>query len=554
MGSILGIGLPIIIVAVVVLIVLLLVMGYVKAPPDTAFIISGLRNKTVIGKAAIRIPFFERIDKVSLKLIPIDVKTSSAVPTADYINIRVDAVVNVKVSDDPSKLKLAAQNFLNQKPEYIAMVAREVLEGNMREIVGQMRLEEMVSDRQKFAEQVKTNAEPDLAGMGLDVISFNVQNFIDDNQVIENLGVDNIVQISKNAAVSRANAEKEIAVAQAQAAKEANDAKVASELEIANAKAKAAKEKAIVQAQASKEAQEAQIAADTQIALKQNELDIQKAELQREVDTKQAIADAAKGIQSEEQRKVKEIATANANLARQEKEIELKEREVAIKEKALEAEVKKTAEARKYAAEQEADARLYQIQKNSEAELFERAKQAEAAQIEAERRAEATKAESEARKIAMENEAAGIAAKGKAEAEAIQDKVLCRLVEKAIQAKALAEAEGILKKAEAMKQYGEAAQMDMQLQAIKTYFEQLPAIAEAVGKGYSGVDKIVMLGGESSKLSGDIINNVTQISEGLSQSLGMDLKSLISGVIGGRMAANTPGGNVTVNVEPNTEA
>ena len=96
--------------------------------------------------------------------------------------------------------------------------------------------------------------------------------------------------------------------------------------------------------------------------------------------------------------------------------------------------------------------------------------------------------------------------------------------------------------------------MDMQLQAIKTYFEQLPAIAQAIGSGYSGVDKIVMLGGESSKLSGDIINNVTQISEGLSQSLGMDLKSLISGVIGGRMAANTPGGNVTVNVEPNTEA
>ena len=538
MGSILGIGIPIIVAVVIV--ISLLVMGYVKAPPDTAFIISGLRNKTVIGKAAIRIPFFERIDKVSLKLIPIDVKTSSAVPTADYINIRVDAVVNVKVSDDPNKLKLAAQNFLNQKPEYIAMVAREVLEGNMREIVGQMRLEEMVSDRQKFAEQVKTNAEPDLAGMGLDVISFNVQNFIDDNQVIENLGVDNIVQISKNAAVSRANAEKEIAVAQAQAAKEANDARVASELEIANAKAKAAKEKAIVQAQASKEAQEAQIAADTQIALKQNELDIQKAELQREVDTKQAIADAAKGIQSEEQRKVKEIATANANLARQEKEIELKEREVAIREKALEAEVKKTAEARKYAAEQEAEARLYQTQKASEAELFERAKKAEAEQIEAERKAEATKAESEARRVAMENEAAGIAAKGKAEAEAIQ-------------AKALAEAEGILKKAEAMKQYGEAAQMDMQLQAIKTYFEQLPAIAQAIGSGYSGVDKIVMLGGESSKLSGDIINNVTQISEGLSQSLGMDLKSLISGVIGGRMAANTPGGNVTVNVEPKAD-
>ena len=389
LSSILSVGLPVLIVAIIVI---LLAMGYVKAPPNTAYLISGLRKRTVIGKAAIRVPFLERIDKVSLQLIPIDVKTSSAVPTADYINIRVDAVVNVKVSDEPDKLKLAAQNFLNMKPEYIAAVAREVLEGNMREIVGQMRLEEMVSDRQKFAEMVKKNADPDLAGMGLDVISFNVQNFIDDNQVIENLGVDNIVQISKKAAVSRANAEKEIAVAQAKAAKEANDAQVAAELEIANAKAQAAKEKAIVKSQADKESQEARIEADTQIAQKQNELDVRRAELQKEVDTKQAIADAAKGIQAEEQRKVQEIATANANLARQEKEIELKEREVAIKEKALEAEVKKTAEAHKYAAQQEADAKLYETQKAADAELFERQRKAEAEKFEAEQAAEATKA------------------------------------------------------------------------------------------------------------------------------------------------------------------
>lgn len=534
LSSILSIGLPVLIVAIIVI---LLAMGYVKAPPNTAYLISGLRKRTVIGKAAIRVPFLERIDKVSLQLIPIDVKTSSAVPTADYINIRVDAVVNVKVSDEPDRLKLAAQNFLNMKPEYIAAVAREVLEGNMREIVGQMRLEEMVSDRQKFAEMVKKNADPDLAGMGLDVISFNVQNFIDDNQVIENLGVDNIVQISKKAAVSRANAEKEIAVAQAKAAKEANDAQVAAELEIANAKAQAAKEKAIVKSQADKESQEARIEADTQIAQKQNELDVRRAELQKEVDTKQAIADAAKGIQAEEQRKVQEIATANANLARQEKEIELKEREVAIKEKALEAEVKKTAEARKYAAQQEADARLYETQKAADAELFERQRKAEAEKFEAEQAAEATKAESEAKRVAMENEAAGIKAKGEAEAAAIQ-------------AKAVAEAEGILKKAEAMKQYGEAAQMDMQLQAIKTYFEQLPAIAEAAGKAYTNVDSIYMYGGESSKLTEDIMKNVTQVSEGLSQSMGIDLKGLLSGVLGAKLVG---GKDVTVNVEPMNE-
>ena len=105
------------------------------------------------------------LDKLNLRLIPIDVKTSNAVPTADYININVDATVNVKISNDPEKLRLAAENFLNKNTEYIASVAREVLEGNVREIVGKMRLEEMVSDRQKFANLVKENAEPDLAAM-----------------------------------------------------------------------------------------------------------------------------------------------------------------------------------------------------------------------------------------------------------------------------------------------------------------------------------------------------------------------------------------------------
>ena len=533
---------------IVVVVLVLLAMGYVKAPPDTAFLISGLRKKTVIGKAAIRIPFFERIDKVSLKLIPIDVKTSSAVPTADYINIRVDAVVNVKVSDDADKLKKAAQNFLNQKPDYIAQVAREVLEGNMREIVGQMKLEEMVSDRQKFAEMVKTNAEPDLAGMGLDIVSFNVQNFIDDNQVIENLGVDNIVKISKDAAIARANSEKEIAVAQANAAKEANDAKVASELEIANAKAKAQKEKVIVESQATQESAAAQIEADTQIALKQNELDIKRAELQKEVDTKKAIANAAMEIQAEEQRKIKEIKTADANLARQEKEIELKEREVAIKEKALEATVKKEAEAEKYAAQQRADARLYETQRKSEAELFERQKKAEAEKFEAEQEAEAKKALADAVKAQGIAEAEAAREKGIAEAEAARAKGEAEAV--AIKAKAEAEAEGLMKKAEAMAAYGDAAKQDMQLQALKVYFEQLPAIAKAVGEGYTNVDKIYMYGGETSQLAGDIMKNVSQISEGLSQSLGIDLNSLLTGFLGGQLGKDK---GVVVNVEPSKE-
>ena len=466
--------------------------GYVKASPDKAFIISGLRKtpKVLIGKAGIKIPFLERKDELNLQLIPIDVKTSSAVPTADYININVDAAVNIKISDDPEKLALAAQNFLNKPIEYIAKVAREVLEGNMREIVGRMTLQEMVGDRQKFADYVKENAAPDLGGMGLDIISFNVQNFTDGQGVIENLGVDNIVQISKNAAIARANAEKEMAVARAQAEKDANDA---------------------------------EIAAETEIAKKQNELAIQKAELKKQSDIKKAEADSAYEIQKQEQRKTIETTTANANLARMEKEIELKEREVAITERALEADIKKRADADKYAAQQEADAKLYEVQKQSEAELFERMRKAEAEKFEAEQQAEATKAASDAQRVAMENEAAGIAAKGRAEAEAIR-------------AKAEAEAAGILKKAEAMKEYGEAATQQMMLDTLKVYFEQLPHIAEAVAKPMEGIDNITIYEGGTSSLTGNVTTTMKQITDGVKDATGVDPMAFLAGVLGGNLA------------------
>lgn len=517
-------------IVVVVVLVCLFAFGYVKASPDTAYIISGLRKqpKVLIGKAGIKIPFLEKKDALNLQLIPIDVKTSNSVPTADYINIQVDAAVNIKISDKDDRLALAAQNFLNKPVEYIAKVAREVLEGNMREIVGKMNLEEMVSDRQKFAELVKENAEPDLAAMGLDVVSFNVQNFVDENGVIENLGVDNIVKIQKNAAISRAESEKDIAKARAMAAKEANDAQVSAELEIANAKAKAAKEKAIVAsetekekaivaAEADREAQEAKLNAETLIAQKENELAIRKAELQKDADAKKATADAAYQIQQENERKIVEIATAEANLARQEKAIILKEKEVELTERTLEATIKKKAEAEKYARQQKSDADLYEVQKKSEAQLFERQKNAEADKFEKEQEAEAMKATAAAEKFAMEQEAEGIRSKGLAEAEAIK-------------AKTLAEAEGIEKKAEAMKQMGEAAVLEM-------YFKAMPEIAKSIAEPLAKVDKITMYGdGNSSKLMKDIMNTMNQVTDGMKESTGVDLGAILASFAGAKIA------------------
>ena len=139
--------------------------------------------------------------------------------------------------------------------------------------------------------------------------------------------------------------------------------------------------------------------------------------------------------------------------------------------------------------------------------------------------AEAEKALAEAEKVKMLAHAEGIRAQGEAEAAAIR-------------AKAEAEAKGLHEKAEAMKQYGEAAKMDMQMQVARAFVEQLPAIAAAVGEGYQGVDKIVMLGGDSTQLASNIMQTTTQISEGMAQSLGIDLKSLMAGILGGKIVAN----------------
>jgi len=486
-------------------VIILLASGYTKAPPDMAYIISGVRKKPriLIGQAGIKIPFFERLDKLSLGAIQIDVKTKTAVPTAEYINVRVDSTVAVRVGRSDEMIALAAQNFLNINRDTIGAKINDLLEGNVREIVGQMKLTEMVSDRKAFSDKVQANVVPDLAKFGLELVSFNVQNFSDEGGVIDNLGIDNVEQIRKGAAIAKSNAQREIAVAEAENDKAANDAKV-----------KAA----------------------TEIAKKQTEFAVEKAAMQEQADTAQAKADAAKAIEAEHQRKEHEIAVANANLARQEKEIELKEREVAITERKLEAEIKKKADADKYAAQQVADAKAYAAQKAAEADLYEREKLAEAARIEAEKKAAADLALATAEAEAKKALAAAIKAQGEAEAAAEQAKGLAEA--EAIRAKAEAEAKGMLEKAEALKQYGDAAKQQMELDAVKVLYEQLPAIAEAIGKGYAGAD-IHLIGNDSGQLAGNMMANITQIIEGFKGSTGIDPTSVISGMLGAKLADNS---------------
>ena len=411
---------PFVVIAIVV--IAILCSGYIKAPPDMAYIISGLHKKPriLIGKAGIKIPFFERVDKLSLGAIQIDVKTGSAVPTAEYINVRVDSTVSVRVGRTDEMIALAAQNFLNVGREEIARKINDLLEGNIREIVGQMKLTEMIGDRKSFSEKVQENAVPDLARYGLELITFNVQNFVDDNDVIQNLGIDNVAQISKNAAIARSNAEREVEVAKAANAKQANDAKV----------------------QAAEE-----------IAKRNNDLAIKQANLQREADTEKARAEAAKSIEAENQRKLKDVAETEANIAKAQKQAELKQKEIELKEYELTALVRKQADADKYAQEKAAEAQLIAAQRQIDAERYEQEQKAEAKKVAAQHEAEAKKAAADAMKYAALAEAEAIKAKGEAEAEAIR-------------LKGEAEAIGIEKKAEAQKKMGEASVVEMIMTAL----------------------------------------------------------------------------------------
>lgn len=462
---------------IAVLFIIFIAMSYVKCPPDMVYLISGVRKeaKVVTGKATLRIPFLERIDKIPLKLIQIDVKTNN-VPTNDFINVDVDAVANVRISTKPELIRVAAKHFLNQNTSEISNNVQQILEGNMREIIGQMQLVDLVNNKQLFSQKIQENAMDDIEKLGLEIVNLNVQNCTDDNDAIVNLGVDNLVKIQKDAKIAKAKAEKEIKIAEAQADEE-------------GAKARAE--------------------ADAKIAEQNKELQLKKAQYKIEQDNKKAEADAAYGIQQAQQMKTVNETQVAAEVAKAEKMTELKEREVALKEKELDALVRKQADAEKYAAEVKA-----------EAEKIVRKQQAEADLIEAENMAQARIAEARAKKEADELEAQGI--KAKLEAEAAGKKAILEAEAAGIKAKALAEAEGIEKKAMAQAKMKDASIIEMICQA-------LPQIAKEVSTPLNNIDSITMYGDQSSKLIESGTQNIDKILKVAEDSLGLDLKSMITG-------------------------
>lgn len=479
-------------IGVAAFLLLLFLASYVKTNSQIAFVISGLskKPKVLIGTSGFCFPFLQRKDHLYMGEIEVDIKTTDSVPTSDFINVDVDAVAKIRVKPTGIGLEYAIANFLNKSPEEISNRAKGVLQGNMREIVGTLDLRSLNTDRDGFSNQIQLKATKDMDMLGIEILSCNIQSVTDREGLIEALGADNTCKITKEAAINKAQATKDVEVAKAAALQESNEARVASE---------------------------------TKIAEKNNELAIKKSELKIQEDIKRAEADAAYAIQKQEQEKIIKVKTVEAEAAEalvtaeRQREInakqveaevekatktqELKTQEIAIKQKMLEAEINK-----------KADADKYQKEVNALAELEQRKRKAEAETYEAEQKAKAKRAEAEAMKFAMEQEALGIRAKGEAEAYAILKK-------------GEAEAEAMNKKADAYQKYNDAAVVEMVIGI-------LPEMAKNVAEPLASIDKLTIYGGGEngngvSGVSANVPMVIKQTFETVSDATGVDLSSVL---------------------------
>ncbi len=365
-----------ILIGIAVLILLLKFLPRYKiAPPDKALIISGLirRNykvrdsdgsvstkkfgyRIIRGGATFYVPAVERIDSLDLCLTQVDIRTAQPVPTKEYISVIVDAVANIKIGSDDLSIATAAEQLLHYNPDQIKALAKDVLEGNMREIIGQMTIAELVQNRDKFAQESIKAAMSDMSNMGLEIINLTIQNFSDkDGDVIETMATQNVVEKERDAAIARAKAQQE-------------------------------GHKAEVEAQAA-------------IAEQDKDLALLQAGYKLESDQEKAKADEAYRIEQERVRKTYEAERAAAELTRLEKETELKKQEVEIERERLNVQIREKAAAEKDARVFDAEAEKFERQAKADAQLYEAEKEAEAIRLRGEAEAEAIRRKAEAMKL-----------------------------------------------------------------------------------------------------------------------------------------------------------
>ncbi|WEG73881.1 flotillin family protein [Vagococcus intermedius] len=463
---------------IVVMLAVVFVAKYQTAKPDEALIISGSylgsknvhsdeagnKIKIVRGGGTFVLPVFQRANRLSLLSSKLDVSTPE-VYTEQGVPVMADGTSIIKIGSSVEEIATAAEQFLSKTSDELENEAREVLEGHLRSILGSMTVEEIYQNRDKFSQSVQEVASVDLAKMGLIIVSFTIKEVKDKNGYLDSLGKPRIAQVKRDANIAEAEADKETRIKRAQAEKESQKSELERQTEIAEA----SKEK------------------ELKLAMYKEEQDIAKAK-----------ADQAYNLQSARAQQEVIAQEMEVKVIERQKQIELEEKEIIRREKQYDSEVKKKADADRYAKEQEALS----------------VKALEVATAEAEKFRVEAMAEANASQLRLEGEAMAQAtlAKGRAEAEAKE------------------------KLAIAFKEYGEAAVLSMVI-------EMLPSLVKEAAQPLGNIEKISVVdtgqGGEQSganRVTNYATNLLASSQETLKETTGLDLKEMLNNLTQSKQA------------------
>jgi flotillin len=457
---------------------------YTKVGPNQVLVISGRKHRMVEADGTMRDvgfrivkgggvfvwPVYEKVDILSLELLTIDVQTPE-VYTSKGVPVLVDGVAQIKVKGDDISIATSAEQFLSKGTDDIKNIATQTLEGHLRAILGTMTVEDIYQNRDAFASKVQEVAAGDMANMGLGIVSFTIRDIRDKQGYLDALGKPRIAQVKRDAQIAQAEADR--------------DATIRS-------------------AQATQAGQEAKFAADSKIAEAQRDYQGNLAQYQATVNQKKAEADLAYDLQKFKTGQLVKAEEIQVTIIEKQKQIELQQQEILRKQRELEANVQKPADAERYRVETLANARKFQLE-------TEAAGAASAAKATGFANADVTKAtglaEADAQKAKGLAEAAIIEAQGKATAESMRVK------------------------AESFKQYNEAAVIEMIMRV-------LPEVAGKISEPLSKTEKMIIInsgngsGGGASKLTGDVTQIVAQLPPIIESLTGVKFESLLQQVPG----------------------
>ena len=460
------------------LLIILVFSRYTKVGPNQVLIVSGMKHKMedgsqvgfriVKGGGTFVLPVFEKVDILSLELLTIDVQTPE-VYTSKGVPVKVDGVAQIKVKGDDVSIRTSAEQFLGKAQDEIRNIATQTLEGHLRAILGTMTVEEIYQNRDAFASKVQEVAAGDMANMGLSIVSFTIRDIRDTQGYLDALGKPRIAQVKRDAQIAQAEADR--------------DAMIKS-------------------SQATQAGQEAKFAADSKIAEAQRDYQTNVAGYQAVVNQKKAEADLAYDLQKFKTGQLVKAEEVQVQIIEKQKQIELQQQEILRKQRELEANVQKPADAERYKVETLANAKKFQLE------------------TEAAGAASATKATGFA--------SADVAkATGIAEADANRARGLAEAA--VIEAQGKATAEAMRVKAESFKQYNEAAVIEMIVRI-------LPEVAGKISEPLAKTEKMVIInsgngpGGGASKLTGDVTQIIAQLPPVIESLTGIKFEKLLEQV------------------------